>query len=98
MRQGFSKNLIEYTNNLVKKKKSNHKDLTKIPFVTIDGEDSKDYDDAVWSENYKKKTKVMIAIADVSYYVKENDPLDIEAKKGATPSISQIELFLCFPH
>ena len=78
------------------KKKSNHKDLTKIPFVTIDGEDSKDYDDAVWSENYKKKTKVMIAIADVSYYVK-NDPLDIEAKK-ATPSISQIELFLCFPH
>ena len=41
----------------------------------------------------------MIAIADVSYYVKENDPLDIEAKKrGATPFISQIELFLCFPH
>ena len=49
--------------------------------MTIDGEDSKDFDDAVWANYEKKKTKIMIAISDVSHYVLENDPLDIEAKK-----------------
>ena len=81
IRQGFSKNLIKYTKNLIKKKTHTHKDFTDIPFVTIDGDDSKDFDDAVWSKNDKNQTKVMIAIADVSHYVSENDPLDVEAKK-----------------
>ena len=81
IRHGFSKNIITHTKNLKKKKSYKHKDFTKIPFVTIDGEDSKDFDDAVWSKSDKNKTKIMIAIADVSYYVSENDPLDVEAKK-----------------
>ena len=81
IRQGFSNNLIKYCKSLVNKKTNDHKNLKNIPFVTIDSEDSKDFDDAVWSNNTKNKTKIMIAIADVSYYVLENDPLDIEAKK-----------------
>ena len=96
IRQGFSKNLIKYTKNLIKKKTHTHKDFTDIPFVTIDGDDSKDFDDAVWSKNDKNQTKVMIAIADVSHYVSENDPLDVEAKKEVTHSTFQTELYQCF--
>ena len=81
LRQGFSKALNRFSKNLKYKTSVHHCDLTKIPFVTIDGEDSKDFDDAVWSECYKKRTKIMIAIADVSFYVEKGDLIDIEAKK-----------------
>ena len=50
--------------------------------MTIDGEDSKDFDDAVWANYEKEKTKIMVAISDVSHFVSENDPLDLEAKRG----------------
>ena len=63
------------------KKIINHKDFTNIPFVTIDGQDSKDFDDAVWSETKKGITNIMIAISDVSFFIEKNDPLDLEAKK-----------------
>ena len=81
LRQGFSKSLIKYSKTLINKKTNQHKDFTNVPFITIDGEDSKDFDDAVWAEMKDNKTKVMIAIADVSYYVQQDDPLDVEAKK-----------------
>ena len=81
LRQGFSKVLNKFSKNLKYKNSIQHSDLTNIPFVTIDGEDSKDFDDAVWSECNKKKTKIMIAIADVSFYVEKGDLIDIEAKK-----------------
>ncbi len=81
LRQGFSKALNKFSKNLKYKSSIQHSDLTNIPFVTIDGEDSKDFDDAVWSECNKKKTKIMIAIADVSFYVEKGDLIDIEAKK-----------------
>ena len=58
-----------------------HEDLTDIPFITIDGEDSKDFDDAVWAVKNKNEIDIMIAIADVSFYVQENDKIDQEAKK-----------------
>jgi len=81
LRQGFSKALNKFSKNLKYKSSIQHSDLTNIPFVTIDGEDSKDFDDAVWSECNKKKTKIMIAIADVSFYVEKGDLIDTEAKK-----------------
>ncbi len=81
IRQGFPKSFDIYINKLKKQKITDHKDFTKIPFVTIDGEDSKDFDDAVWSETKNGETKIMVAISDVSFYVKKNDPLDLEAKK-----------------
>lgn len=62
--------------------KQNRFDLRDMPFVTIDGEDAKDFDDAVYCE---KKTfggwRLWVAIADVSYYVKPDSPLDKEAVK-----------------
>ena len=55
LRQGFSKSLNKFSENLKYKNSIHHCDLTNIPFITIDGEDSKDFDDAVWSECHKKK-------------------------------------------
>jgi len=55
------------------------KDLRKLPFVTIDGETAKDFDDAVYCEKKGKSFKLWVAIADVSHYVKHGDALDREA-------------------
>lgn len=55
-------------------------DLRSIPFVTIDGEDARDFDDAVWAHNDPESGwHLMVAIADVSFYVKPGSALDKEA-------------------
>jgi ribonuclease R len=55
-------------------------DLKSIPFVTIDGEDARDFDDAIWAhEDPIEGWHLMVAIADVSYYVKPGSDLDKEA-------------------
>ena len=61
--------------------KKEHEDLTKIDFLTIDSEDSKDFDDAVFVKKKDSTLQIFIAIADVSFYVKSNDIFDVEAKK-----------------
>jgi ribonuclease R len=59
-------------------------DLRKVPLVTIDGEDAKDFDDAVWCEQVKDGFRLIVAIADVSHYVRPGTPLDEEAQLRAT--------------
>jgi ribonuclease R len=59
-------------------------DLRKLPLVTIDGEDAKDFDDAVWCEPNAAGFKLIVAIADVSHYVHPGTALDDEAIKRAT--------------
>ncbi len=56
-------------------------DLRHLPLVTIDGEDAKDFDDAVYCERTPKGWKLFVAIADVSHYVAPDTALDQEAKK-----------------
>lgn len=56
-------------------------DLRDMPLVTIDGEDAKDFDDAVFCKATPKGWKLIVAIADVSHYVKPNSALDEEAYK-----------------
>ena len=56
------------------------KDLTTIPLVTIDGADAKDFDDAVYAEPHGDGWRILVAIADVSYYVPEGSALDREAR------------------
>nr|WP_259372035.1 ribonuclease R [Caldimonas mangrovi] len=63
-------------------------DLTDVPLVTIDGEDARDFDDAVYCEPVKvargKGWRLVVAIADVSHYVKPGEPLDVDAYERAT--------------
>ncbi|MBI3570021.1 MAG: ribonuclease R [Gammaproteobacteria bacterium] len=54
-------------------------DLRGIPLVTIDGEDARDFDDAVFAEHDGRQWRLIVAIADVSYYVKPGTALDREA-------------------
>ena len=61
-------------------------DLRTIPLVTIDGEDARDFDDAVWAtpDEDPRNTggwRILVAIADVAYYVRPGDALDHEAKE-----------------
>ncbi|MEL0105151.1 MAG: ribonuclease R [Methylophilaceae bacterium] len=56
-----------------------HADLTKLDFVTIDGETAKDFDDAVFAEKAESNMRLFVAIADVSSYVSFNSQLDKEA-------------------
>lgn len=81
IRKTFTKEQIDYSNIIAKKKFFEHEDLTHIPFVTIDGKNARDFDDAVWASNEKKNLEFKVAIADVSFFIKKNDPLDKEAKK-----------------
>ncbi len=59
----------------------NREDLRQLPFVTIDGEDSRDFDDAVYCEPRGNGWLLYVAIADVAHYVRPETALDDEAKK-----------------
>ena len=59
----------------------NRKDLRHLDIITIDGSDAKDLDDAVYVEKTEDGYKLFVSIADVSYYVRENTELDMDALK-----------------
>jgi ribonuclease R len=59
-------------------------DLRKLPLVTIDGEDARDFDDAVFAEAVQGGFRLVVAIADVSHYVRPGTALDDEAVKRST--------------
>ena len=67
-------------------------DLSDVALVTIDGEDARDFDDAVYCEPYQQGRgksairgwRLIVAIADVSHYVKPGEPLDEDAYERAT--------------
>lgn len=59
-------------------------DLRDLPLVTIDGDDARDFDDAVYAEPHASGYRLIVAIADVSHYVRSNTALDNEAKDRGT--------------
>jgi ribonuclease R len=60
--------------------KQGREDLRQLPLVTIDGADARDFDDAVYCERTPKGWRLLVAIADVSHYVRPGKALDEEAR------------------
>ncbi len=61
--------------------KAGRRDLRDLPLVTIDGEDARDFDDAVYAERRGEGWRLFVAIADVSAYVAPGSALDAEARE-----------------
>ncbi len=66
------------------KDKMGRKDVTRLPLVTIDGADARDFDDAVYCEKTSSGWRLLVAIADVAHYVGLDTPLDKEAENRGT--------------
>ncbi len=75
----LNKQLNSITDEVTAEDFKGRKDLRTMNLVTIDGEDSKDFDDAVYAKKRKKGWRLVVAIADVSHYVPIESPLDKEA-------------------
>ena len=73
---------------VVAKDRKGRVDLRDVPLCTIDGEDARDFDDAVYCEPAKvgrsKGWRLLVAIADVSHYVQNGNAIDIDAYERAT--------------
>ncbi len=59
-------------------------DLRDVNLVTIDGEDARDFDDAVYCEPSGDGWRLLVAIADVSHYVRNGNALDVDAQERTT--------------
>lgn len=73
------KQIKNFSTEVAEEDKEHRVDLRDTPFVTIDGEDARDFDDAVYCEKTPGGWKLLVAIADVSHYVKKDTALDEEA-------------------
>jgi len=88
----FSPPCLDLTRSLPDKVRPQDKkdrvDLTDVPLVTIDGEDARDFDDAVYCEPSRvgrgKGWRLLVAIADVSHYVESGGVIDVDAYERAT--------------
>lgn len=84
----FSKEALEQANAYKEPTAKDFKgrvDLRELPLVTIDGEDSRDFDDAVYAEKRRGGGyRLVVAIADVSHYVTANSALDHDAYQRGT--------------
>src|ERR1700676_2273715 len=78
--------------------RAGREDLRELPLVTIDGADAKDFDDAVFAEPVRGGGwRLVVAIADVSYYVRYGSKLDMEARSRATSGYFPDRALLMLP-
>ncbi|HEX6784466.1 MAG TPA: ribonuclease R [Sphingomicrobium sp.] len=81
LRHEFSKEAIDEAHRVSKQPLGEREDLTHLPIVAIDPEDARDHDDAIWAEpDGEGGWNAVVAIADVSFYVRPGSELDREAR------------------
>ncbi len=73
-----------YGDSVDPKEAANRVDLRSVPLVTIDGESARDFDDAVYAEPHSHGYRLIVAIADVSHYVRPGTTLDDAARERGT--------------
>lgn len=77
--EAVEKEAAAYSADVTEADKEGRVDLRDLPLVTIDGEDARDFDDAVYCEKRRGGYRLIVAIADVSHYVRPSSALDKEA-------------------
>ncbi|WP_413453479.1 ribonuclease R [Erwinia persicina] len=83
--EALEKQIAHLSEDVPEEAKQGRVDLRDLPLVTIDGEDARDFDDAVFCERKRGGGwRLWVAIADVSYYVRPGTPLDDEAVNRGT--------------
>src|SRR3954453_18811376 len=81
LRYEFSQEAIDEAHRVSKQPLGEREDLTHLPIVAIDPEDARDHDDAIWAEaDGEGGWSAIVAIADVSFYVRPGSELDREAR------------------
>jgi ribonuclease R len=78
--EGVTAEIDSYRPEVAEADKAGRIDLRSLPLVTIDGEDARDFDDAVFCERTPAGWRLIVAIADVSHYVQPGTALDREAE------------------
>jgi ribonuclease R len=73
-------------------------DLRSLPLVTIDGADARDFDDAVYAEPHPEGFRLIVAIADVSHYVRPETALDKDARERGTSVYFPTRVIPMLPH
>ncbi len=79
LRTEFPEEVLKATEGMKVPPLGNREDLRKVPLITIDGADARDFDDAVFAEEVEDGFHLIVAIADVSFYVRPGSALDEEA-------------------
>jgi len=82
--EGVEAEAEAYGESVPEEMKAGRKDLRDLPLVTIDGADARDFDDAVFARKQNKGWRLIVAIAEVSAYVKPGSALDNEAVVRST--------------
>ena len=77
---------------------ANRADIRELPLVTIDGDNAKDFDDAVYAERHAAGFRVIVAIADVSHYVRPGTALDAGAVERGTSVYFPTRVVPMLPH
>ncbi len=80
------------------KERKGRTDFRELPLLTIDPPDARDHDDAVWVEKRKDGYRVIVAIADVSHYVRANTAIDEEAEQRAFTAYLPDRAIPMLPH